>query len=151
MSFFTHHQPSQTTYTPIQYTHLQTNTHSHIPLPLPFHPQVQAREPIVSSSTSTTPTSNPPSSPPAAQPPVVAPVIPQAALLPASFFQSLPWSRSINGDGPETLLYMPFLEAQMRHLEAHGGFVRDLPIPESVSYTRAAKKASHMGKSKREK
>jgi len=34
----------------------------------------------------------------------------------------------------------------MRHLEVHGGFVRELPVPESVSYTRAAKKASHMGK-----
>eukprot|EP00624_Nannochloropsis_granulata_P004520 evm.model.NODE_32404_length_21628_cov_21.808304.6 len=32
----------------------------------------------------------------------------------------------------------------MRHLEVHGGFVRELPVPESVSYTRAAKKASHM-------
>ena len=147
MSSSAHHQPSQTTYTPIQYTHLQTNSHSHeITLPLPLSiTQVQAREPQVSSSSSTTPTSNPPSTPPAAQPPVVAPVIPQEALLPASSFQSLPWSRSINGDGPETLLYMPFLEAQMRHLEAHGGFVRELPIPESVSYTRAAKKASHMG------
>lgn len=110
--------------------------------------QVQAREPKVSTSTSTstTPTSNPPNTPSAAQPPVVAPVVPQEALLPASFFQSLPWSRSINGDGAETLLYMPFLEAQMRHLEVHGGFVRELPVPESVSYTRAAKKASHMGK-----
>jgi hypothetical protein len=41
---------------------------------------------------------------------------------------------------------MPFLEAQMRHLEAQSGFVRQLPVPENVAYTRAAKKASQMGK-----
>ena len=81
---------------------------------------VQARDPQFSSSTNTIPTGNPPSTPPAAQPPAVAPVKSQEALLPASFFQSLPWSRSFNGDGPEALLYMSFLEAQMRQLEAHG-------------------------------
>ena len=74
-------------------------------------------------------------------------VAPPKDLLPESMFTSLPWTQSITGEGAETLLYMPFVEAQMRHLEVHGGFVRELPVPESVAYTRATKKAAHMGTS----
>lgn len=69
-------------------------------------------------------------------------------LLPASFFATLPWSRSITGEGKEALLYMPFVEEQLKHLrEMEGGDVRVLPTPPTVAYQRSERKAAHMGKS----
>lgn len=70
----------------------------------------------------------------------------EEALLPPSFFETLPWSRSITGEGKEALLYMPFVEEQLKHLEAlEGERVKPLPVPPTVAYQRSERKAAHMG------
>jgi hypothetical protein len=70
------------------------------------------------------------------------------SLLPESFFQTLPWSRSITGEAKDALLYMPFVEEQLRHLQQlEGENVRPLPVPPTVAYTRSERKAAHMGTS----
>jgi hypothetical protein len=70
----------------------------------------------------------------------------EGSLLPASYFESLPWARSITGEGKESLMYMPFVEEQLRHLEQlEGERVRPLPVPPTVAYQRSERKAAHMG------
>ena len=69
-----------------------------------------------------------------------------SGLLPESLFQTLPWSRSITGEAKDALLYMPFVEEQLRHLQQlEGEAVRPLPVPPTVAYQRSERKAAHMG------
>lgn len=112
--------------------------------------QVQERQSTSTSSSRANPQSQPQPQPSAQQALEECKVVLEGEedqLLPASFFESLPWSRSITGEGKESLLYMPFVEEQLRHLrelEGEDG-VRPLPTPPEVAYTRSERKAAHMG------
>lgn len=61
-------------------------------------------------------------------------------------FASLPWSQSVTGEDKDSLLYMPFLEWQQRHLHSLGN-VKAVPLSPSVKYKRSDNKPAHVGES----
>lgn len=65
----------------------------------------------------------------------------------AASFGSLPWSGSVTGEGKEQLLYMPFLEWQLRHLHKTGSKVTEVPLSSEIRYKCSETKPAHVGES----
>lgn len=65
----------------------------------------------------------------------------------AASFGSLPWSGSVTGEGKEQLLYMPFLEWQLRHLHKTGSKVTEVPLASEIRYKCSETKPAHVGES----
>jgi hypothetical protein len=63
-----------------------------------------------------------------------------------SAFGPLPWSRSVSGEGAEALLYMPFVDYQIRHIKEQGG-AREVPVEPHLAYRRSSHHTAHIGAS----